>query len=179
MLSTSQSNLTLSVIQKKAVMSCSCPAAAISSRTGTASVALHRNGTTLSFQVNMHCLKVQEVNCRDLALQRKTAAIWQLNVDVTDVWGKNSFSCLNLFGLTGFSCIYFCKNGLICCSATWHIPYCFTSDLFFPTSLRAVTQLLETNFHLDSIPAQSLFCTILTLFLPCLTFHRKHIFFSR
>lgn len=50
-LSTSPSSLTLSVTQRRAVMSCSCPAAATSSRTGTASVALPRNGLTLSFQV--------------------------------------------------------------------------------------------------------------------------------
>lgn len=57
-LSTSPSSLTLSVTRRRAVMSCSCPAAATSSRTGTASVAPLRNGLTLSFQVNMHWLKV-------------------------------------------------------------------------------------------------------------------------
>lgn len=41
-------------------MSCSCPAAVTSSRIGTASVGLRRNGTILSFQVNMQCFKAQK-----------------------------------------------------------------------------------------------------------------------
>lgn len=59
---------------------------------------------------------------------------------------------------------------LICCAVTFS----------FHPSVKARTQLLETNLILilfQHSPCSARYS--LTLFMPCLTFHRKHIFFIK
>lgn len=63
----------------------------------------------------------------------------------------------------------FLKIRLICCSATW--PFFST-----PQSKHALSYWKQILI-LILFQKQSLFCMILVLFLPCLTFHRKHILF--
>lgn len=120
-LSTSQSNLTLSVIQKKAVMSCSCPAAVISSRTGTASVGLRRNGMILSFQVNMQYFKVQMY--RILLVSRTLERnYWKMTVEYGcswEMWEKKILFLSQSVCSDVLLLYLFLKSRLICRSATW------------------------------------------------------------
>ena len=132
-LSTSQSNLTLSVIPKKAVMSCWCPAAVISSRIGTASVGLRRNGMILNFQVNTQWFTVQmyRVPLVSRTLERN---YWKVTVKYGcswDAWGKNPPFYLSQSVCADVLLLHlFLKSRLICCSATWP---------FFHASVKACT----------------------------------------
>lgn len=128
-------------------MSCSCPAAATSSRIGTASVAPPRNGLTLSFQVS----RTDPRACRILlALLGGTPD--EINVDAPEMCRKKANPCPTVFALTCCSCICFCKvlYLLLCC------------DLFFPPLSQSMHSATGNKFDLDSVPTQPLFCMIFT-----------------
>lgn len=110
-------------------------------------------------------------NCWHPGLSRETTERWQLNVDVPEMCGGKNLLFLSRSICSDVLLLHlFLKSRLISCSATW--PFFST-----PQSKHALSYwkqiLILILFQHSPCSAQY----SLTLFLPCLTFHRKPTFF--
>lgn len=102
-----------------------------------------------------------------LGLLRETPD--ELNVDVPEMCRRKANPFLVPLYLLWRAALAFV-------SETWLIS-CHAVTFSFHLSVKACTQLLETNLILilfQHSPCSAWYS--LTLFMPCLTFHRKHIF---